>query len=588
MSPAQSRALLPAACVLLAGCLAGRPPWLGDDYAVVLGGAIYPAADAAPVEALLIEDGRVRALGTRAEIEAEAASVVAHAADFDIEVVPRRIDLAGGTAVPGLVDAHGHLEGPRRFARERGPHRLPQPRRADRARGRARRGAAARLLGRRPRLGPDALPRPGVPAPRGAERARAGPSRCSSSASTATRPSPTPAAFELAGLLGRTGALPEVEGGRIVVDEQGAPTGVLVDMATALVADRIPAPDGATRTRRLLAAQQALLACGLTGMHDMGTSPETLAALEALERDGKLALRVTSYLWANEGLGGFGRVRVRRDLDAKLRVIGAKLMVDGALGSRGAALLEPYSDAPGETGLLQMSAETYAARLAEALAAGLQPATHAIGDRGNRMVLDAYAAALARDPGLAALRPRVEHAQIVARADWPRFEELGVIPSMQPTHATSDMRWAEARLGRARIAGAYAWRRLAGAHAPLALGSDFPVESANPLLGLYAARTRQDASGNPEGGWLPDQRLSGAEALAGFTTGAAYAAHEEERRGKLLPGFAADLTVLSVDPIHCEPRALLDARVLATIVDGELAYSALPSAPPAPAPIPAN
>jgi hypothetical protein len=147
---------------------------------------------------------------------------------------------------------------------------------------------------------------------------------------------------------------------------------------------------------------------------------------------------------------------------------------------------------------------------------------------------------------------------------------------MQPTHATSDMRWAEARLGPERVAGAYAWRRLSGPRAPLALGSDFPVESPNPLLGLYAARTRQDARGEPPGGWLADQRLAGAEALAGFTSGAAFAAHEEARRGKLLPGFGADLTLLSVDPVTCDARALLDARVLATIVDGELVHSTLP------------
>src|SRR5262249_43333417 len=177
------------------------------------------------------------------------------------------------------------------------------------------------------------------------------------------------------------------------------------------------------------------------------------------------------------GLAPFGRIRVIRDPARKLRVIGGKLMIDGALGSRGAALLAPYSDAPSEHGLMQMTSEVYAKYLAAVLAAGLQPATHAIGDAGNRLVLDAYAAAIARDPRGAELRPRIEHAQVVAADDWARFDSLGVIPSMQPTHATDDMRWAEARLGPERVKGAYAWRRLSSPRAPLALGSDFPVES---------------------------------------------------------------------------------------------------------------
>lgn len=557
----------------LSGCLFGRPPWLGDDYALVTGGTIRPSADAPPVEALLIEDGRVLALGTKAAMEERANEIVARAAGFSIPVEVRRIELAGGTAVPGLIDAHGHLEGLGEALENvdlvgcASPEELIE-RVAARA---ATLPAGSWVLGR----GWDQTLFPG----------REFPEHTALSARVPDHPVflervdghaafVNARALELAGL---ERLKLEVEGGRIVRDAGGQPTGVLVDAATALVQAHIPAPDAATRERRVLAAQEALLACGLVGMHDMGTTPETLAVLRALERDGRLKLRVTSYLWANEGLAGFGRVRVQDDPERKLRVVGAKLMLDGALGSRGAALLAPYADAPGESGLPQMSAEAFAARLKEVLAAGLQPATHAIGDRGNRMVLDAYETALGKSKKLARLRPRIEHAQVVAPEDQGRFEALGVIPSMQPTHATSDMRWAEARLGPERLSGAYAWRRLAGPHAPLALGSDFPVESPAPLAGLYAARTRQDAHGEPPGGWLPDQRLDGAEALRGFTEGAAYAAHEGQRRGKLLPGYAADLTVLSVDPLTCEPSALLDARVLATVVDGELLHSTLAS-----------
>jgi predicted amidohydrolase YtcJ len=250
-------------------------------------------------------------------------------------------------------------------------------------------------------------------------------------------------------------------------------------------------------------------------------------------------------------------------------------MVDGALGSRGAALLADYADAPGERGLMQQSSAVFQARVDEVFAAGLQPAAHAIGDAGNRRVLDAYAAALAKDASLGELRPRLEHAQVVAREDWARFQELGVIPSMQPTHATSDMRWAEQRLGLERAEGAYAWKKLPGPLAPLAFGSDFPVERPHPLEGLYAARTRQDKDGNPPGGWRADQCLDASAALAAFTSGAAYAAHEETRRGKLLVGYAADLSVFDVDPLRCEPAALLAAQPTMTMVDGELVWPAL-------------
>jgi len=571
---------LRAAALALSGgltgaCFSGRPPWLGLDYALVTGGPVYVEAGTPPVEALLIEDGLVLAVGTRAELEARAASIEQKAKDWSIELAVRHIDLAGGTAVPGLQDAHGHLEGLGEALENVDLVGCPTfdelvRRVAERARSQP---PGTWVLGR----GWDQTLWPGGEFPAHAALSAAVPDhpvfleRVDGHAALVNA-----RALALSGL--DSGTLPSVEGGRIVVDERGAATGVLVDAATALVGARIPPPDRATRERRILAAQSALLAAGLTAIHDMGTAPETLSVLDELAQDGRLELRVLSYLWANEGppQGFSGLRRADKDEDSKLRVVGAKLMVDGALGSRGAALLEPYTDAPDEIGLLQMSPETYAQRLRAVLELGLQPATHAIGDRANRMVLDAYEHELAREPELARLRPRIEHAQVVAPADWPRFAALGVIPSMQPTHATSDMRWAEARLGPERVQGAYAWKHLAGAKAPLAFGSDFPVESVNPLLGLYAARTRSDASGHPQGGWMPDERLDGAAALAGFTRGAAYAAREERHRGRLRPGYAADLTALDVDPVTCAPEALLGARVLYTIVDGRVHEPATP------------
>ncbi len=560
----------------LTSCEVAHGLWLRN-------GTIYVDAEKPPVTALLIVSGRVHAAGSEAEVREVVATWDERVKNSGLSV--DELDLDGAVVVPGLIDAHGHLEGLGEALESvdlLGCTSLDElvERVAARA---ATQPAGSWILGR----GWDQTLFPGQEFPvHGALSARVPEHPVFLERVDGHAAFVNARALELTGFA--NAELPDVEGGRIVVDARGVPTGVLVDAAATLVAARIPKPDRATITRRILAAQEALLAFGLVGMHDMGTTPQGLAVLRGLEQDGRLELRVASYVWANEGVPSY--LRSEREhvgpaarasqsrLDQKVRLIGAKLMVDGALGSRGAALFEPYSDAPGEVGLLQMSPELYAARLREAVAADLQPATHAIGDRGNRMVLDAYEREFGADPErLAWFRPRIEHAQVVAPEDWARFDRLGVIPSMQPTHATSDMRWAEARVGSERIPGAYAWRRLPSARAPLACGSDFPVESPNPLLGLYAARTRADASGKPSGGWLADQCLDGASALAGFTSGAAFAAHEETLRGKLLPGFAADLTVLSVDPVRCTPQELLSARVLATMVDGELVYSVLPA-----------
>jgi predicted amidohydrolase YtcJ len=252
---------------------------------------------------------------------------------------------------------------------------------------------------------------------------------------------------------------------------------------------------------------------------------------------------------------------------------GVKVYVDGALGSRGAALHEDYADRPGHRGLLQNDPEHFASLTSRALAEGLQVASHAIGDRGNAIILDAYAKALAMHPSSQA-RLRVEHAQIVDPADIPRFAELGVIASMQPTHATSDMPWVPARLGPARLAGAYAWRRMLDAGASIAFGSDAPVESIDPRLGLYAAVTRMDAAGAPPGGWLPDQRLTLREAVGAFTRGAAFAAHREAHLGGLAPGMQADLTVFAVDLDALDTKAIATAPLRATIIAGEVVWEA--------------
>jgi hypothetical protein len=252
----------------------------------------------------------------------------------------------------------------------------------------------------------------------------------------------------------------------------------------------------------------------------------------------------------------------------RLEMKAVKLVMDGALGSRGAALLAPYSDEPSQQGLLLLTPEEFEKRARAFSERGFQVAVHAIGDRANSVVIELLGKL---DPKL---RHRVEHAQVLTADDIGKFAKFGLIASFQPTHATSDMPWATARLGPERIRFAYAWKSVLDTGAHVAFGSDFPVEDPNPMLGLYAARTRQDEKGNPPGGWMPEQVLTGDQALAGFTTDAAYAAFAEDRRGMLKAGFDADFVVLPVDPVSDEPKSLLGATVQITVVDGLDVYRA--------------
>ena len=360
-------------------------------------------------------------------------------------------------------------------------------------------------------------------------------------------------------------------GGRIVRDAQGRATGVLVDGAMALVDGVLPAMDVASAERALSSGMQEAVRHGLTGVHDAGVSLLQMQAYRNLADRGEMPLRIHAMADGDsEALAWLCREGAYRHAGGRLQMRAVKFYVDGALGSRGAALLEDYSDDPGNRGLVLMSPDQLGEAVAKARDCGIQVATHAIGDRGNRLVLDAYEAALAGHPGL---RWRIEHAQVLAPEDLPRLAGLGVIASMQPTHATSDMPWARERLGPDRIHGAYAWRSLRDSGARLALGSDFPVESVDPRLGLYAAATRTDAAGEPIGGWLPGEVLTPFEALRGFTRDAAWAGFAEAETGTLAEGLRADFVVVAEDPLAIPATGLDDLTVLSTWVDGRAAYT---------------
>lgn len=359
------------------------------------------------------------------------------------------------------------------------------------------------------------------------------------------------------------------EGGRIERDERGEPTGVLIDNAIDLVSARIPPPTKVELERRLKVALETCARLGLTAVHDAGMDRATFELLQRWDLGGLLPIRI--YAMADGQSPGWeefvGRGLFKGGL-LELRAV--KLLADGALGSRGAALHAPYADAPASRGLLLLSPEELERRARAFDERGFQVAIHAIGDRANSLVIELLSK-LDRQH-----RHRVEHLQVLRADDLSRLAEQGLVASMQPTHATSDMPWAEARLGKERLSHAYAWRAVLDAKVPLAFGSDFPVEHPNPLLGLYAARTRQDAAGAPPGGWTAGQKLTGEEALRAFTEGGAFASHAEQRRGKLSEGYDADFTVLPVDPVDDPPGGLLSAKVLLTVVRGVDVYRAAP------------
>ncbi|HUI87485.1 MAG TPA: amidohydrolase family protein [Anaerolineales bacterium] len=378
------------------------------------------------------------------------------------------------------------------------------------------------------------------------------------------------AALKLANI---TASTPDPKDGQIQHDSQGEPTGILFENAMQLIGDIVPMPDIDGLARAIEKAQSILWKMGLTGIHDFDRR-DCFMALQQLHTDGKLKLRVTKNIPVDLldhafelGLRtGFG--------DDWLRIGSVKVFMDGALGPRTAAMFQPYLNESENRGILNMDGEELFELGRHAADVGLGMTVHAIGDRANHEVLNAYEQlrAYERKKGLPALRHRIEHVQVLHPDDTTRLAGLNVIASMQPIHATSDMLMADKYWGE-RSALAYAWRTQLQAGTHLAFGSDAPVESPNPFWGIHAAVTRRRADGSPSPeGWHPEQRLTMQEAIEGFTTGAAYAAYAENRIGKLAKGYLADLIVLDKDPFACDPEEVKDLQSSATMVGGDWVY----------------
>ena len=381
------------------------------------------------------------------------------------------------------------------------------------------------------------------------------------------------AAMRAAGINPEAFAPEAPEGGSIHVDATRRPTGVFVDAAEDLIDRAVPPNSDAILESALIRALEETARFGLTGVHEAGINADTLALYRRFIQEDRFTIRNYAMV---DGIGNlFDSICSNGPIEGegnRLWVRSLKLYADGALGSRGAALLEDYEDDPGNLGLFQYPPSALEEMSTEAMRCGLQVNIHAIGDAGARAVLDAFEAAIDSTGGGPG-RHRIEHAQVVSLDDVPRFAEMGVLASVQPTHATSDMPWAEDRIGSERIKGAYAWRAFLDAGLPLPLGSDFPVESVNPLLGFYAAITRQDLDGNPLHGWYPEHRLTREEALRGFTLDAAYAGFMEDEVGSLEVGKWADFVIFSRDIMVVPARAILDTHVVSTYLGGELIYS---------------
>ncbi|WP_338767208.1 amidohydrolase family protein [Massilia sp. METH4] len=500
-------------------------------------------------------NGRIVAVGTAAEVTAKAPGYT-------------HVDMGGKTVLPGLIDAHGHVFGLGEIAT--GAELYSSTSLA----------GAVKTIAEFARANPRRAWAVGNGWNQENWKLGRFPTARELDAAVADRPAlmrrvdghavwVNSRALALAGITKDT---KDPSGGKIERDAKGNATGILVDAAMDLVNKVVPRPTEAESRAALDGALARLRSVGLTSVHDAGIGVGADKLYRAYADAGKLTTRV--YAMIGDTAQDFDQLAVNGPLKSHANDLYAlaavKLFADGALGSRGAALAQPYSDAPHTHGLLFYDDAAMRARMAKAMKAGYQVNVHAIGDAGNKQILDSYAALLPQYP--AALRHRIEHAQVVAPADIPRFKELGIIPSMQPTHATSDQNMAEQRVGSTRIKGAYAWRTFLAQGSRIACGSDFPIESPNPFEGLHAAVTRQDMQDRPPQGWYREQAMTVKEALRCFTLDAAWAAGQENVIGSLEPGKCADFIVTDGDLFTVPPAMIGRIGVLQTWVGGRQVF----------------
>ena len=558
-------ALLRALLVGAPAVLSAQRPATAPADLIVTNARVYTADEARPLaEAFAVRDGRIVFVGSRQEAQALKGANT------------RVVDAAGKTVIPGMVDAHAHFGGLAQTLRS-----------VDLVGTRTYDDVIARVVERA-----KTTPKGGWILGRGWDQNAWGDTRFPTHEKLSAAVPDHPvvltrvdghatlvnaAAMRIASL---TAASKDPTGGKILRDAQSNPTGVLIDNAKDFVDKKVPGPTTAETRTALKDAIAVMHRWGLTGMHDAGASRELIDLYEQMAQSQELNLRLYVMIGDDSAaLKHYMQIGPRSALyNGQLWVRAIKLYADGAMGSRGAALLEPYSDDPNNTGLL-LSAPAHIRDVAErALKSGFQVNTHAIGDRGNRVVLDAYEQALKTVP-TADHRLRVEHAQILHYDDIPRFAQLGVIPSMQASHQTSDMYWIGKRLGPTRVLGAYPWRSLINSGVVIPNGSDFPVEQVNPLISFHASIARQDANDWPAGGWFPEQRMTREEALRSMTLWPAYAAFQEKEMGSLTPGKYADFVLLDQDIMRVPAELVLKTNVVATYIGGKEVYRTKPMTP---------
>ena len=527
---------------------------------IVTNARVYTADDARPlVEAFAVRDGRIAFVGSQRE------AAVLRGPNT------RVVDAGGRTVIPGMVDAHAHFSGLAQTLRSvdlTGTNSLAE--------------VIARVVAKS-----TSVPKGTWITGRGWDQNDWGvtdfPTHEALTAALPDHPVllervdghamyANMAAMKVAGV---TAASKAPVGGQIIKDANGNPTGVFVDNASNVLEEKVPAPTAAEYKSALKEAIALMHRWGLTGMHDAGASRTAIDTYEELAKAKELNLRL--YVMISDDKTAldhyFAKGPQSALYDGQLWVRAVKLYADGAMGSRGAALLEPYSDDPNNSGLLKSTQEHIRDVAERGLKAGFQINSHAIGDRGNRVVLDAYEQALKTVPSVDH-RFRVEHAQILHYDDIPRFAQLGVIPSMQASHQTSDMYWIGKRLGPTRLYGAYAWQSLLQTGVVIPNGSDFPVEQVNPLISFHAAIARQDARDWPAGGWFPEQKMSREEALRSMTIWPAYAGFQETSMGSITAGKFADFVILDTDIMRVPAEMVMKTRVLSTWVGGRAVFEA--------------